>query len=141
MFKKILVFTIAFLIISIMVSPSLLMASKEVKMSGLVPVCNTEIGVDGTFVDACGFDYFMTMLNYIIDWSLKYLATPIFAILFMYAGFLYISEASNPGNKAKAKKMMKNALIGYLLILSAWLIVDTIFKGLGFTGGTFLADY
>jgi hypothetical protein len=137
MFKKILAYIIT---LSILAFPGLLMA-EEVSMSGLVPVCNTEIGPDGSFTVPCDFDYFMTMLNYIIDWSVKYLVTPIFAILFIYAGFLYIGSAGNPNNKSKAKKIIKNALLGYLIILSAWLVVDTILKGLGFTGEDYLTNY
>ncbi len=138
MLKKILAFIITFSILAI---PSV-MTAKEVGMSGLVPVCNTKINpTTGTFDDACGFDYFMTMLNYIIDWAVKFLITPLFAILFVYAGFLYMGSADNAGNKNKAKNILRNSLFGYLLILCSWLIIDTILKGFGFTGESFLTNY
>ena len=138
MFKKILAFVITFSILAI---PSVMMA-KEVGMSGLVPVCNTKINpTTGTFDDPCGFDYFMTMLNYVIDWAVKFLITPLFAILFVYAGFLYMGSADNAANKNKAKSILKNSIMGYLLILCSWLIIDTIFKGLVFTGESFLTNY
>lgn len=137
MFKKILAYIIT---LSVLLLPGVMLA-EEVKMSGMVPVCNTKIGQDGSFSDPCGFDYFMTMLNYIIDWSVKFLITPIFAMLFIYAGFLYIGSSENAANKNKAKKILKNSLLGYLLILCSWLIVDTILKGLGFTGESFLTNY
>jgi hypothetical protein len=139
MIKKIFVFIITF---SILALPSFsLVLAKEVEMSGLVPVCNTTIAANGEFSDPCNFEYLMTMLNYIIDWSFKYLATPIFAILFIYAGYLYITSSGNPGNVNTAKKIIKNALWGYLIILASWLIIDTIVAGLGFTGETYLTEY
>ncbi len=139
MLKKVLAYIITFSILAFP-STSLLMA-EEVEMSGLVPVCNTKIATDGGFEDPCGFEYFMTMINFIIDFLFKYLATPIFAILFIYAGWLYISSSGNPSNVSLAKKIIKNALVGYLIILLSWLIVDTIIKGLGFTGESFLQQY
>lgn len=139
MFKKILAFFITF---SILAFPSFsLVLAEEVEMSGLVPVCNTIINADGEFENPCDFEYLMTMLNYLIDWSFKYLATPIFAILFIYAGYLYISSSGDTGNVNKAKKIIKNALWGYLIILASWLIIDTIVTGLGFTGETYLTEY
>lgn len=138
MFKKILAFIITF---SILAFPTSMIMAREVKMSGLVPVCNTESLADGSFSDPCDFEVLMTMINYLIEWSLKYLATPVFALLFIYAGWLYLSDAANSGNKGKAKKIMKNALMGYLVILFAWLIVDTIMKALGFNQASFLTEY
>lgn len=137
MFKKILAHVIT---LSILIIPGVIMA-EEVEMSGLVPVCNTEALPDGTFKNPCGFDYFMTMLNYIIDWAVKYLITPIFAILFIYAGFLYMTSSGNATTKNKAKKIIKNSLLGYLLVLCSWLIVDTILKGFGFNGESYLTSY
>ena len=137
MFKKFLAFVLAFTIIT---APNILLAG-SVKMSGLVPVCNTKIGTDGTFTDPCGFEYFMTMINYVLEWVFKYLATPFFALVFVWAGWLYISDMGSSKNVSKAKDVMKYAVYGYLLILVSWLIVDTIMKGLGFTGENYLTKY
>lgn len=124
----------------IVATPSLSIA-KSVEMSGLVPVCNTKIGNDGMFTDPCGFEYLMTMLNYIISWFTKYFATPVFALLILYAGWLFISDMGSMKNRGQAKKMIMSALVGYVIVLAAWLIINTIMKSFGFTGENYLTNY
>lgn len=49
------------------------------------------------------------------------------AILFAYAGFLYVTGEAF-GKVQKAKSLLLNVVIGLIVILSAWLIVDIIMK-------------
>jgi hypothetical protein len=51
-----------------------------------------------------------------------------------YAGFLMIMNPANPGGIQKGKTMMLNAVIGLVIALAAWLIVNTLFTVL--TNGT-----
>lgn len=44
------------------------------------------------------------------------------------AGILWILTPTNPENHSQAKKILTNAVIGLLIILSAWLIVDFVMK-------------
>jgi len=123
------------------VTPASTSTGKKINFKGLVPVCNTKIDVQsGGFSDACDFDYFMALINNLIDYIVKYLATPIFAILFVYAGVLYITSGGNSKSTDKAKKILINSLIGYLIILASWLIINTILTSLGYTGPNFLAN-
>lgn len=46
------------------------------------------------------------------------------AVMFAYAGFLYVSASSNHGNIDKAKGIFSQVLIGLVLVLVAWLVVD-----------------
>lgn len=46
----------------------------------------------------------------------------------MGAGILWILTPTNPENHSQAKKILTNAAIGLLIILSAWLIVDFVLK-------------
>ena len=48
------------------------------------------------------------------------------ALLFVNAGVLYIFSAANPANIARAHKIFTSALIGFLIVLSAWLIINVI---------------
>lgn len=52
------------------------------------------------------------------------------ALLFVNAGFKYLMAASDPGGVSQAHKIFTNTLIGIVIILCAWLIVDTILKQL-----------
>jgi hypothetical protein len=44
----------------------------------------------------------------------------------IYGGFLYMTSGDKPANKDKAKSMMYSTLIGFLIIITAWLIIYTI---------------
>jgi hypothetical protein len=51
------------------------------------------------------------------------------AMLFAYAGWLYLTNEA-VGGQEKAKGMFSNVAIGLVIILGAWLVVDTLMKGL-----------
>jgi Lysozyme like domain len=50
--------------------------------------------------------------------------------LFVNAGILYVMSPSNPGNVSRAHKIFTNTLIGLIIILVAYLLIDTIMKAL-----------
>jgi len=96
--------------------------------SGLIPECPDS---------GCGFNELMKLVNTVISFILIDLATPLFALIIVYAGWLYISAGGKEESVTKAKTILKNALIGYVIALLAWLIVKTILSTLGVTN-TFL---
>jgi hypothetical protein len=51
------------------------------------------------------------------------------ALLFAYAGWLYLSNEAI-GQKDKAKKLFSNVAIGLIVIMVAWLVVDTLMSSL-----------
>jgi len=55
-----------------------------------------------------------------------YLATLAASIMFAYAGILYVTAASNQENITKAKGIFGKVLVGFLFVLTAWLIVNVI---------------
>lgn len=55
----------------------------------------------------------------------------IFLILLLYAGFLWMTSAGDPAKITKAKDYIKNAIIGLLIITSAWAITAFILNALG----------
>ncbi len=55
-------------------------------------------------------------------------------ILVMYAGFLWMTAGGDATKIEQSKNIMKNALIGLLIILSAYAIVSFIFRLLGVGG-------
>lgn len=66
-----------------------------------------------------------------------YISVFVTAGLFAWAGALYLTSAGNPAQAGKAKGVFFNVGIGFVIILSAWLIVDTIMKTLTPGGGKF----
>ena len=74
------------------------------------------------------------LIEAIFTWSLRLIGLVIF-VRFFYAGFLWFTAAGNSSNVANAKKIMKNAVYGALVLFSAWLILNTINPDL--VGGKF----
>lgn len=52
----------------------------------------------------------------------------IFVLVIAGAGILWILTPTNPENHSQAKKILTNGVIGLLIILSAWLVVDFVMK-------------
>ena len=52
-------------------------------------------------------------------------------IVLAYAGFLYMSARGNTGQVERAHKLIGYAVVGFLIALSAWLIVKVILTTLG----------
>jgi len=57
---------------------------------------------------------------------LIFISIPIATLLFSYAGFLYVTAGGNTGKIQKAHDIFKDVAVGFLIVLSAWLIVNTI---------------
>ena len=57
-----------------------------------------------------------------------------FAIIMMKAGFGLVTSGGNPGALNEAKSHFQNAVIGFLIVMSAWLIVDIIMRSLMSSG-------
>lgn len=87
---------------------------------------------EGTVCTACDLVY---LVNQIITWLVGVLMM-LFAVLAVKAGFGLVMSKGNSGELTKAKDSFVNAFVGLLIILSAWLIVDTMIRGLGVKDAT-----
>lgn len=83
-------------------------------------------GCSGLDCTAC---HVVGMANGLIKWLIGIIFL-IFAVLMMIAGVRLVTSAGNPSALSDAKDKFINAIIGFLIVLSAWLIVDTLMKGL-----------
>ncbi|MBX4192345.1 pilin [Candidatus Parcubacteria bacterium] len=63
------------------------------------------------------------IINFMIGISI-----PLAALLFAWAGALYWSSGASPGNKDRAKHIFTDAIIGFVIAIAAFLIVQTILK-------------
>lgn len=79
----------------------------------------------------CDVDAFVALLVRVMNYLLFAFALPVAAVLFAYAGFLYVTAQGNEGQVSSAHKIFANVLIGFTLALGAWLIVNALVGGLG----------
>lgn len=49
-------------------------------------------------------------------------------LMFVYAGFLYITGGADQGRIKKAHGIFGSVLVGFIIVLAAWLIIDTVMK-------------
>jgi len=81
----------------------------------------------------CGWNDLMTLVNNVITFILYYMAIPIAAIMFAYAGFLMVTAGGETaGARTKAKSIFTNAFIGLVIACAAWLIIKLILSILGY---------
>jgi len=57
-----------------------------------------------------------------------YIAIFLSAILFAWAGWKYVTAGGESGKVKSAREIFTNVLIGLIIILAGWLVVDTIMK-------------
>jgi hypothetical protein len=80
-----------------------------------------------------------TLIQNIINFAIG-IAIPISAALFAYAGVLYFTSAGDHHKLEQAKGIFKNAFVGFMIAITAWLVVNTllhtIFSQGEFAGGS-----
>ena len=111
--------------------------SAPAQNTGIVPKCGqitTTTDAKGneisTMAAPCNFTDFMKLLNNIIKFLLFTIATPLIALIVMYTGYLYITAGGNSGQSEKVRHILFNAVIGYVIALAAWLVINTIISSL-----------
>src|SRR3989344_4526482 len=127
-------FVIYIFIFSMLIMPVFSFAQTGWK--GLVPCSNSTTAVDGNVTPAepCDFNAFMTLIDTVIHFILFYMAVPIAAIMFFYAGFLMVTSGGSSESKTRAKSIFSNAVFGLVFAAGAWLIIMTILSILGYEG-------
>jgi hypothetical protein len=95
--------------------------------TGIVPACpaNNPNCTDPYSPDNYGTCEFVSLINNVITFFIG-MASVFAMIVFVYAGYLMVLSQGNAGQVSKAKGMFTNVLIGYVIMLSAFLIVNTI---------------
>jgi len=57
-----------------------------------------------------------------------YLAVVLSAVLFAWAGFLYLTNVANSGQHERAVTVFTNVAIGLVIIVAGWLVVDILMR-------------
>lgn len=82
----------------------------------------------------CGFGGVLAIIQNVVNFIIA-LSVIVATIIIAWAGGLYMLSATNPESRSMANKMLINAAVGLMIVLSAWLIVDFVMKTL--YGGQF----
>ncbi len=90
------------------------------KAAGFVP-CG------GSGEPECEACHFVKMANDIITWLIGILFI-VFAIVLVVSGFMMVISGGKPEAKTNAKNKITNAFVGLVIVLSAWLLVDTLMR-------------
>lgn len=64
-------------------------------------------------------------VDHLLDFGI-YLAAMVATIMFVYAGFLYVTASARQENISQAKNIFGKVFMGFVIILIAWLIVSII---------------
>lgn len=95
-----------------------------VSAAGLVPC-----GLNNDAAYTCNICTFGQLIQNIINFAIG-LSIPLSALLFTWAGWLYFSNRENPAQIERAQSIFKNVVIGLVIAMAGWLMVQTILKTL-----------
>jgi hypothetical protein len=89
----------------------------------IVP-CSGAVARDG--LPACTICHIAELAQNLLN-SAIFLAVFMSAILFAYAGWLYLTNEALQG-QSEARGLFKDVVMGLIVILGAWLVIDTLMK-------------
>lgn len=118
------------LLVLVLLAPVFVQAQND----PIIPPCGQK-DTTGKLQPECGFDDLILLIKNIINLLIK-LAIPISAAVFAWAGMIMMLNPDNSGKRTEAITMMKKVAIGLAIILSAWLVTNTITRALFAPGYT-----
>lgn len=110
----------------------IVVAADETTTGGLAQLA----GCSGPDCTACNV---VDMMNGLIKWLIGIMFI-LCAVLLTVAGVRLVTSGGNSHVLDEAKGMFTNALIGLIIILAAWLLVDTVMRGLVGDDGKLATD-
>lgn len=81
---------------------------------------------NGVVTDPCTFNHLITLAQNVINFLIFRIAAPLGAIMFAYAGFLYVTNRGNEGQVTQAHEIFLYVFWGLVIALAAWLLVNFI---------------
>ena len=79
---------------------------------------------------AAGWGMVIVVINNIIEFAITMMLIFVMPILIAYSGFLFVVNPVNSGGIAQAKSILTNSIVGLVVVLAAWLIVDAVMAAL-----------
>lgn len=115
--------TVTALLFLFTIMPTALFAATP---SGLV-VCGNVSGATGVPTsEQCTFPLLMQQVRVVIDFLIFKIAAPLAAVMFVYAGFVYVTNQGNESKIQQAHDIFFNVFIGLVIALGAWLVINMI---------------
>lgn len=87
----------------------------------------------------CTLCHLFVLFKRIVDFLTINIIFPLAILMFVVGGIMFLTAAGDPGRIGGAKKILTATLIGLVIILTAWLIVDTIITFITPAGSPFQA--
>lgn len=75
---------------------------------------------------AAGWGMLIIVINNIIQFAITIAIVFIAPIMIAWAGFLFVVSPTNPSHRSQAKSILWNTVIGIVIALVGWLLVDAI---------------
>ncbi|MFA6588432.1 MAG: pilin [Patescibacteria group bacterium] len=94
-----------------------------------LPIAALAVSFDTTFAGSLGFtstDLKQTILN-VVSFVLGLLGL-IAVVMILYGGFIWLTAGGNEDKVGSAKKIISSAIIGLIIVLLAWAIVNFVIK-------------
>jgi len=119
------------------------MDGKPVNYKGFVP-CGKDKetlapGESDEVALPCQLCHFFVMFRNALDFILK-LAVVIAVLMLTIGGFLFLFAGGSPKILDSAKRILTSTLLGLVIILAAWMIINTIFMAVGAADWTGLKE-
>jgi hypothetical protein len=138
---------LAFLILPLVVPSALVLAQTQnthnqgIATPGLVP-CGESSAASPYQASECGLCDFIALIQNIINYLIV-LALPVSAALFAWAGILLFTAGDKIEKRTQAKKIFQNVVVGLLIALAGYLIIQTILNAIVNTssGGLFQGGF
>ncbi len=100
----------------------------EEQQGGLVP-CGRNCDDSETEINEqapCTFCHFLVLFKRIVDFVMKDIAFPVLILMIVVGGIMFLTSSGSEKQLTKAKEILKSAVIGLLIILLAWLVIDIV---------------
>ncbi len=83
----------------------------------------------GTTIEECGFNDIIATITKIINWLIIF-AVSITVLIMAYVGWMFMTAGDSQDKVKRAKGMFWNVIWGFVIMLSAWFIVNIVEKTL-----------
>lgn len=77
----------------------------------------------------CQICYWVDQVNLVVRWLVSIFSV-VFSITLIIAGYKLVTSAGNVSAKSDAKSMITNSFIGFVIVLSGWLLIDFVMQSL-----------
>lgn len=98
--------------------------ANPIPIGPLVPECRNE----GLPAGACSLCDLFHLAQHVMNF-LTLVAAPILVMLMVIiGGFFFLTSGGDPGRWGKGKDIIFTAVIGYVIVLTAWLVIGEILR-------------